>query len=100
MGALDSPFQPITLRGKAPTAEKKIFPVQFLPPYLTFSGQYSQAIRQGQGQSAFLREYTEEYGCDGNEEQCGRKVSSVLSYLAPFDQEERWIRKDSPEVST
>lgn len=100
VGASDSPFQPITLRGKAPTTQKKIFPAQFLPPYLTFSGQYSQAIRQGLSQSAFLREYTEECGCDGNEEPCGRKVSSVLSYLAPFDQEERWIRKDSPEVST
>lgn len=32
-------------------------------------------------------------------ETVGEKVTVSL-YLAAFDQEERWIRKDSPEVST
>lgn len=94
----NSPFQPITLTGKVPNTKDIPRPISLTLSCVPRMIHSSYQTRPGQ--SAYLRKYTVQRGCEGKRKQWGRKVSSTKSYLSSFDQEEWWIRKDSPEVST
>lgn len=78
---------------------QKIFPVQFFLPYLTPLSQNNIVNLSDKAGAKCIFESI--YGAAVMEkETVVRKATSTQSYLAAFDQEERWIIKDSPEVST